>query len=163
MPKIIGLEIEGLPDLRKKLKKLPQKLVNEWASDGTLRAAEVVSDAVYATTPIDTGRLRRNIFAKKGDVKRKHAVRSLVMVYVGERTQKHNIMTGEFMSTGNTASKAKLDSFDSYYWWFVSKGTKYIKANPWIEDAAIAKADHAVDIVFEEIINGIQKDFTVRK
>lgn len=159
MAKLVSLTIEGLPDLRKKMKRVSQKILNDYASDGTLKAADIVADQVYATTPRDTGILARNIFTQKGDVKRKHSVRSMVMVQVGERTQQHNIMTGEFMSTGVTAAVAQADPHDAYYWKFVSRGTRYIEANPWIEDSANAMANDAVDEVYDAIIKGLRTEF----
>jgi HK97 gp10 family phage protein len=127
----MAIEVKGAEELIAKLKRLAAKDAKTACRKGTRKGAKVILDQARAIAPERTGTLRRNI-------------------KIRQRTNKGTVSATVQIKTGNPPEGA-------YYGSFVEFGTKKLKGEHFLQDAADSRADDALGVAVEEIAQQIEE------
>ncbi|MBK8916373.1 MAG: HK97 gp10 family phage protein [Phycisphaerales bacterium] len=127
--------IEGLSDLAKALREMPEDLSKNALRAGMRAGAATIRDEARLKVPILTGRLREAVYLKQV---RELSSRLTQVFFVGVRTgpkRKKNKQTGAI---------EKDYSRDAWYWRFIEFGTRFMSARPFLRPAFERKKEAAV-------------------
>lgn len=114
MAKAVQFKVEGLEQLKRAMRDLPDRIRGKVALELLRKAAMPMRDAARNRAPVNTGRLRKNIYvARARDSTRDNP---LVVVRVKRRGKKDNPQ-------------------NAFYWLFKEFGTRFLPAKPFMRPA----------------------------
>lgn len=127
------LEMQGLSELRGRLRALPDKMVKRILRGALRQAANLVKNEAKARVPTDTGALKASIriVARRGS-----PTRVVFNVVAGALTDKQ---------------KSKFGQKTAFYALFVEKGSAHAPAHPFMRPAIESKAQAAIDVLVSEV------------
>jgi len=135
------MQIHGLDELRRALKRLPEKVAQKHLKKSTSQAATLVVRAAKGLVPVNTGLVKSSI--------KKKAMRSPV---------KTQATTGIGVLAASKKVRAKKNLGDPYYWKFVEFGTSKMPARPFLRPAFESVKYAAADKIKQVLILGIEKE-----
>jgi len=150
---MMSMNLTGADGLQRMFKTISPRITGKNLRRAVNQGAAIVGKDVRRRAPRASGRLRKNIKWKRRRGKRTYA-KSSVYIQVGERSQQHDISTGEFMASGDPGFRD--DPKDAFYWRFIERGTKYMAARPFIRPAVTSKFREVVNHVLHETNRGIR-------
>lgn len=151
----IDFTVLGLDELSKKLKEMPIKLAKNGLRAAVNAGAQVVYKEARARVPVDTGRVKKNIYKKQIREKSNNVQQTY---YVGVRLgsggtyakTKANVRKGRVGKSYDTESRA-------FYWRFLEFGTSKLPARPFLRPAFDTKKTQAVDAMAKKLKERIDK------
>lgn len=111
------VEIKGLTEFRKTLRKLPKELQKRELRAGLRKGAKVIRDAAESFAPVDSGNLRDHIVIRS---EKKRYLNDAARLKVGVATKRPK--KGEKSGT-------------PFYWRFLEFGTSKMRAQPFLVPA----------------------------
>ena len=127
MAQAIRIEVEGLEELRKKMREVGPKLAKKGLRAATNAAAQTIKKEAKALAPIDSGKLAKKAIYVKRSRRGSSASREsyIVGVRVGRKESEKNR--------------------DAYYWFMVEFGTMKMAAQPFLRPAFENKKHEAIE------------------
>lgn len=146
---VATFQIEGLPELQRKLSALGKLDQSKALRSGFRKAANLVRDAAKAgalriDNPATANKIAANIvtqydgryFRKTGDLKMKVGIRGGAKSYKDTKENRRKGRVGKTYAAGGTvATKGALPGGDTFYWRFHEFGTEKMKATPFMRPA----------------------------
>ena len=123
---VIGMELKGFDDVERLMKQLPIKMRRKHLRRATNQSIRIVRDEIKKRAPRDTGRLKRNIKSRGRRGKRGY-LKASIFIQSGGRTG------------GGAKGAFRTDKNDAFYWIFLERGTKHIKARGFIRKSVDRK------------------------
>lgn len=127
-------KIEGLKELNRELKALPEDMRNKALNGATGAAARVIRDEAIQNAPVDSGNLKSAIFSGIAPKGRRFS-KWVSMYRVGIRKR------GKITVLGRGKNKR---SNSTYYARFLEDGTAKMSAQPFMRPAFDSKKEEAV-------------------
>lgn len=152
------VEVQGLNELRQRLKALPAKLQGPPARNALHAGAKVIKDTAKGTTAWtdDSGFLRQHIVqfsAKKSETPYDAEVR----VGVLKRRRKGKRTKAQIKALVRRNRRQKKDFVTPYYWKYLEFGTSRMGAKPFMRPAFESSKQSAVDRIAEALRSQIDK------
>jgi HK97 gp10 family phage protein len=145
--------IEGLQELDRQLRALPERVAGNALATAVSAGARVIRNEAIARAPVDTGALKSQIFIKRLRSSSQSEKTSLIGVRGGlakYANTKKNIRSGKAGQTYKTDGK-------TFYWKFIELGTSKMPAKPFLRPAFDTKEQDAVSAITEKLDQRIQK------
>jgi HK97 gp10 family phage protein len=135
---MISLKAKGFSELESTLRRLPVRLARRSLSSAVGAAATVVAAEARRRAPVDTGRLRSNIYRFK----------------LRGRQTDHSVAYGVSVRTKGKSGTAK----NAFYWRFVEFGTRFVRARPFLRPGFEASKGRAVAKMREQLAKRLVAD-----
>ena len=145
-----SMKIEGLEQLRRALRELPEKLQSRVLSGAVAGGARVVLKEARARVRVDTGLLRRMLRATRG---KRNGSEAAAFVTV-RRLSKKKIAAYK-RASGKAGSANVLDPF---YWSILEFGKTTRTAHPFIRPAFEVTKAKAAEEIKNALRKGIEKE-----
>lgn len=145
--------IDGLKELDRQLRALPERVAGNALATAVSAGARVIRDEVIARAPVDTGALKSQIFTKRLRSPSASEKTSIVGVRGGlakYANTKRNVRSGKAGQSYKTNGK-------TFYWKFIEFGTSKLAAYPFLRPAFDAKEQEAVKAMTDKLDERIQK------
>ena len=153
MSETFTFSIDGLKELDRQLRALPERVAGNALATAVSAGARVIRDEVIARAPVDTGALKSQIFTKRLRSPSASEKMSIVGVRGGlakyAKTKK-NVRSGK-------AGQAYKTNGKTFYWKFIEFGTSKMAAHPFLRPAFDAKEQEAVKAITDKLDERIQK------
>lgn len=143
MTNFIKVDLSQVYQLEKDLKRLSDIDRNSVVTDALVSGAELMVFEVKKRVPVDTGKLKSNIFPSK-------VKKFQVGVFISG--------TNEAGTNSDTTMK-KGDSRNSYYWRFVEYGTINQPPRPFLRTGFDANEAKVTDMIMKKIIYDVEVRF----
>lgn len=151
----IRVDIEGLAEIERKLKLLPERVGRNAMRRALRKGANVIRDAARANAKrIDDPETREMIWkniAVSGGGRRREKQAGGPMMRVGVRGGARPLKRGT--DTG-------LPGGNTTYWRFVELGTSQVRAQPFLTPAGVEKAQAAYDAIAADAIKQLDKELS---
>lgn len=149
----LTVNIEGLAEIERKLKQLPEKIGRNAMRRALRKGANVIRDAARANAkriddPETREQIWKNIAVASGG-KRREKEAGGVMMRVGVRGGAKPTRGDNGAPGGNTT-----------HWRFVELGTSEARAQPFLTPAGVEKAQAAYDAIAADMIKQIDKELS---
>lgn len=132
-------KIEGLAELERKMKLLPEKVARNALRAGVNAGAQVIKKEAKRLAPVDTGNL-----AKRA-------------IYV-TRSRREGSRTKEVYKVGvRVGEKEAEKNRDAYYWFMLEYGTEKMAAQPFMRPAFENKKLEAIEAMRKKLAQRIDK------
>lgn len=153
-----SMRIEGLADLQRALKELPERLQKKALATAVAKGARVIGRDAQSRVPVlkkfdsrrTPGLLKRLIRVSRG-VRRTTEAAAFVSVRRMNRKQ-----IARFKA--KTGYKGADNPFDPFYWRFVEFGTSKMAAQPFLRPAFEAQKELAARTIGDELAVAIEKE-----
>lgn len=144
----MGSRIEGLADLARSLREMPQDVRRNALRSGMRAGAREIQKDAQRRAPVDTGRMRTNVYLKR------------IPELVTELSE--GWFVGVRMGPKRTRDKAtgavsKDYSRDAWYWRLVEFGTRFVPARPFMRPAFESQKEAAVAAIAARLKARIEK------
>ena len=153
MRELFTFKVEGLQELDRQLRALPERVAGNALATAVSAGARVIRNEAMARAPVDTGALKSQIFTKRLRSPSPSEKMSIVGVRSGlakYANTKRNVRSGKAGKTYKTDGK-------TFYWKFIEFGTSKMAAKPFLRPAFDAKEQDAVLAITEKLDERIQK------
>lgn len=151
----IDVKVEGLPELKRVLAKLPEKIRKQAVRKGLREAGKIIQSAAKMAAPVlqvptkyrKPGTVKKAITVRNSKFARKQGNEGVfvsVRPLNGKRQQK----------LGKASAKNPNDPF---YWRFLEFGTRKMSARPFMRPAVDAKGDEAIQRFMTSAVTQIEK------
>lgn len=153
MAESISFTVEGLKELDRLLRALPEKVAGNALATAVSAGARVIRDEAIARAPVDTGALKSQIFTKR--LRSSSAAEKMSIVGVRGGLAKY-ANTKKNRRSGKAGQAYKTDG-KTFYWKFIEFGTSKMAAKPFLRPAFDAKEHEAVKAMTDKLDERIQK------
>lgn len=159
----MSMQMEGLEELRRALRMLPENVQKNVLASATQKGAIVIRDDARPRVPVlqqadprrKAGALRDAVRATRG--KRNGSVGS-AFVYVRMLTKKAIAKFKRGRAAAGLRVKGAANPDDPFYWRFVEFGTSKMAARPFLRPAFEAKKIDAAERIKDALREGIEKE-----
>jgi HK97 gp10 family phage protein len=134
----VTMDIQGLDELVKKMRELSPKLARNGLRAAVNAGAQVVKKEAASRVPVDTGALKRAVYAKQ--------IRELS----GDTQQ-------TFYVAVRQGRRERAKNRDGWHWRFIEFGTKSMPARPFLRPALDVKKTEAAERIKTKLIERIEK------
>ena len=169
MAEEVFVKVEGVDELIRVLKAMPEKIRKKAVADQLKKAANLIRDDAKQRAPVLQGQIPKN--RTRGLVKRKISTRPSkyarkdgdVGYFVGVRPApgakfKTKKALGFKYKIQKRASQRGANSpLDPFYWRFLEFGTAKMPARPFLQSAAKAKGSDAIRMFIRESVAAINR------
>lgn len=145
-----SVQIQGLEQLRRALRDLPEKVQQRQLASSVAAGARVVLKEARALVRVDTGLLQRMLRATRG--KRRDSEASAFVTV--RRLSKKKI--SEYKRV--TGKKASTNPMDPFYWSILEFGKSTRTAHPFIRPAFAASKEEAAKVIVTKLREGVEKE-----
>lgn len=153
MAKVETVRIEGLAELDRALRELPQRIANRGLRTSVYAGAKVIRDEARERAP-EAAQALGPRQQPPGTLKR-----SVIMKHIRELSgggrQTFYVLVRHGKKYRNQGKRGKL-SQDAWYWHFVEFGTRKMSARPFMRPALEARRREAVDAIKERLAQRIE-------
>lgn len=145
-----SMKIEGLDNLRRALRELPEKVQARQLANATAAGGRVILKKARALVPVDTGLLQRMLRVTRGKRKDSYAT-----AYV---TVRRLVMSKVKAFIKGTGKKSSANRQDPYYWQVLEFGKTARTKHPFIRPAFDAEKENAAAAMKKALAEGIEKE-----
>ena len=151
----ISMKIEGLEELRKALRLLPEELQKKALGDAVAKGASVIRDEAKRLAPVlktpderrTRGLLKRMIRSTRG---KRNGSEAAAFVKVRR-------LVGKALGKAKAKTKKSGAELDPFYWAFIEFGTSKRAARPFLRPAFDTKKESAAQQIKKALAEGLAK------
>jgi HK97 gp10 family phage protein len=149
------MKIDGLKQLDEALKQLPIELQKKELRAAVAKSSTIVKNEILAKAPVDTGRLRDNVYRAYAKDKSDSGRSTYVVgIRFGKKKRYVNDKRNRKL---NRAGKSYLTAGEAFYWTFIEFGTKKMPARPFLRPAFEAKKMEVIDSIKQSLTKAIKR------
>lgn len=157
---MIQVDVQGLSEIKEFLERtLPEKLQGKAMQGALAKAAKPIVQAARGMAPVDTGRIRRNIYSARSKFGQTRTYSSrIVGVHRGKSRQKkdNDAFYWKFQEFGRAAITSKKGVLGTPEAGWFGKSVKAAPARPFMRPAFEANKLRAIEIFTQEIRGQIE-------
>lgn len=158
----IQVNVEGLAEIERKLKQLPEKIGRNAMRRALRKGANVIRDAARSNArriddPETREQIWKNLAVASGGRRREKEVGGVMMrvgVLGGAKQRRRGGGTYE------VGGSKENPGGDTFYWRFLELGTSQMPAQPFLTPAGAEKAQAAYDATAADMIKQIDKELS---
>lgn len=150
---MITVKIDGLKDLERYLKQLPEEIQKRPLRSAVSAGAKVILDEAKSRVPVDTGNLRKSLYRYRS---RRDSPKGKETFLVGVRKGKAQYANTAYNRRKGRVGKTYITQGEAYYWRFLEFGTSKIQAKRFIRDSFEQKKREAVDTMKTMLLKSIE-------
>lgn len=151
-----SLTVLGLGDLQADFERLAKATGNKIVRDAVMAGARVARDKARATTPVRTGKLKKNIAAVRARQSETPGGAT-----AGLRVKKPNGKKTKALKRQGKKGRTSATEWDApFYWKFLELGTSKMRAHPFIRPAWDGSLPQIEKAVSDKLAEGIDNAIT---